>query len=90
MTPAELKSARNALGLSARGFAAWVNVQGDRTVRKWEAGDRDIPGPVVVLVTAALSSAAVRAHFGLPATLGESAVIPHPHSPAAPRRAGAA
>lgn len=65
MTPTELKSARHALGLSAEGFAAWVNVQGGRTVRKWEAGDRDIPGPVSVLVRAAMDSAAVRKHFGL-------------------------
>ncbi len=65
MTPEELKSARHAFGLSADGFAKWVNVSNGRTVRYWEAGDRDIPGPVVVLVKAALESAAVRAHFGL-------------------------
>lgn len=65
MTPAELKSARHALGLSAEGFAAWVQVQSGRTVRRWEAGERDIPGPVVVLVDAALSSAAIREYFGL-------------------------
>jgi|HigsolmetaAR203D_1030402.scaffolds.fasta_scaffold15358_3 Predicted transcriptional regulator len=65
MTPAELKAARHALGLSAEGFARWVNVQSGRTVRRWEAGDRDIPGPVAVLVRAAMASRAVRAHFGL-------------------------
>lgn len=65
MTPEELKSARHALGLSAEGFAQWVNVQGGRTIRKWEAGDRDIPGPVQVLVRAALESADVRAYFDL-------------------------
>lgn len=65
MTPEELKSARHALGLSAEGFASWVNVQSGRTVRKWEAGDRDIPGPVAVLVRAAMDSDAVRSHFGL-------------------------
>ena len=65
MTPEELKSARHALGLSAEGFASWVNVQSGRTVRKWEAGDRDIPGPVAVLVKAAMKSQAVRDYFGL-------------------------
>lgn len=65
MTPADLKAARHALGLSAEGFASWVNVQGGRTVRRWEAGDRDIPGPVRVLVTAAMESQDVRRHFGL-------------------------
>lgn len=65
MTPEELKLARHALGLSAEGFASFVGVQGGRTVRKWEAGDRDIPGPVVVLTKACMESAAVREHFGL-------------------------
>ena len=65
MTPEELKLARHALGLSAEGFASWVNVQSGRTVRKWEAGDRDIPGPVAVLVRAAMESEAVRHYFGL-------------------------
>lgn len=65
MTPAELKAARHALGLSAEGFATLVNVQGGRTVRKWEAGDRDIPGPVTVLTTALMESRDVRRYFGL-------------------------
>jgi DNA-binding transcriptional regulator YiaG len=65
MTPEELKSARHALGLSAEGFARWVNVSNGRTVRYWESGDRDIPGPVQVLVKATLESQAVRQHFGL-------------------------
>lgn len=50
MTPAELKANRHALGLSAEGFARLVRVQSGRTVRKWEAGDRDIPGPVTALL----------------------------------------
>lgn len=53
MTPAELKSKRHALGLSAEGFARLVRVQSGRTVRKWEAGDRDIPGPVQVILETA-------------------------------------
>lgn len=65
MTPAELKSARHALGLSAEGFAKWVRVESGRTVRRWESGERDIPGPVQVLVEAAVTSRAVRRHFGL-------------------------
>lgn len=65
MTPAELKSARHTLGLSAEGFAQLMRVQSGRTVRKWEAGDRDIPGPVEVLTEALLASAAVRRHFGI-------------------------
>lgn len=65
MTPQELKSARHSLGLSAEGFAKWVKVSNGRTVRYWEAGERDIPGPVEVLVKATLECQALRDHFGL-------------------------
>lgn len=65
MTPANLKSARHALGLSAEGFARLVNVESGRTVRRWESGERDIPGPVTVIVRALMDSRAVRHHFGL-------------------------
>ena len=50
MTPRELKAARHTLGLSAEGFARLVGAATGRTVRKWESGDRDIPGPVVKLL----------------------------------------
>lgn len=67
MTPQELKAARQLLGLSAEGFARLVGVESGRTVRRWEAGDRDIPGPVQVLTRALIESGAVRRHFGLAA-----------------------
>jgi DNA-binding transcriptional regulator YiaG len=60
MTPAELKSARKTLGLSQAEFAAVVGVASDRTVRRWEDAERDIPGPVVVLTGLILSIPAVR------------------------------
>jgi DNA-binding transcriptional regulator YiaG len=50
LTPAELKSARHALGLSAEGFARLVRVQSGRTVRRWESGEQDVPGPVLVIL----------------------------------------
>lgn len=65
MTPAELRTARDAFGLSAEGFARLVGVSDGRTVRRWEAGDRAIPGPVIVIVSALLKSAAVRRHLGV-------------------------
>ena len=65
MTPETLKSARNTLGLSAEGFAKLVKVESGRTVRRWEAGERDIPGPVVVIVGALMESRAVRRYFGV-------------------------
>lgn len=65
MTPADIKSARHALGLSTEGFARLLRVQSGRTVRRWEAGDSDIPGPVEVLTEAIMSSPEVRRHFGI-------------------------
>lgn len=65
MTPDDLKSARNALGLSTEGFARLVDVESGRTVRRWEAGDRSIPGPVSVLVGLLLNSAETRDMLGV-------------------------
>ncbi|MDE3114178.1 MAG: helix-turn-helix domain-containing protein [Pseudomonadota bacterium] len=60
MTPADLKAARKELGLSQAEFARVVGVASDRTVRKWEDAERDIPGPVIVLVGLMLEMPAVR------------------------------
>lgn len=49
MTPAELRTAIETLGLSIEGFAR-ASRCGSRTVRHWLAGTRAIPGPVVTLV----------------------------------------
>jgi DNA-binding transcriptional regulator YiaG len=65
VTPADLKSARTALGLSAEGFARLVRVESGRTVRRWEAGERDIPGPVQVLVDLLLALPAARGRCGV-------------------------
>jgi DNA-binding transcriptional regulator YiaG len=65
VTPEKLRAARTALGLSAEGFARLVRVESGRTVRRWEAGERDIPGPVQVIVEALMNSRAVRRYFGV-------------------------
>ncbi len=50
MTPTEFRAIRHALGLSAQAMARLIQVSDGRTVRRWEAGERDIPGPVRVLM----------------------------------------
>jgi DNA-binding transcriptional regulator YiaG len=65
MTAAELKSARHALGLTVDGFARIVRVQSGRTVRRWESGERDIPGPVKVIVELLQHSAQARKALGV-------------------------
>lgn len=50
MTTEELRSIRSQLGLSTAGLAALLQVSDGRTVRRWEAGDREIPGPAIVLL----------------------------------------
>ena len=66
MTPQELRQLRRDLGMSARRFAAALSdpdrpprinapnqIAGQvdpRTVRRWESGAQDIPGPVVAAV----------------------------------------
>ena len=65
MTPAELKTARLSMGLSAEKFARLVRVESGRTVRRWEAGEREIPGPVVVITELLLASSDVRERLGV-------------------------
>jgi DNA-binding transcriptional regulator YiaG len=65
ITPEQLRAARTALCLSAEKFAQLVRVESGRTVRRWEAGERDIPGPVQVLTEALMASPDVRRYFGL-------------------------
>ena len=49
MTPAELKSARKSLGLTAEQFAKVIGVTRD-AVCKWESGKRPIPRSVELLI----------------------------------------
>jgi hypothetical protein len=53
-TPDDLKAARAALGFSADALARMLRIEDGRTVRRWEAGDREIPGPVIVLMETAM------------------------------------
>lgn len=54
-TPDELKSARQILGLSAEALVAMVRMGDGRTVRRWESGESEIPGPVTVVLETALN-----------------------------------
>lgn len=39
---------RHALDLSAAGMAQSLRIADGRTIRRWEAGERDVPGPAWV------------------------------------------
>jgi DNA-binding transcriptional regulator YiaG len=54
MTPKEFKSARHALGLSAQGLANALGVKSGRTIRRWEAGQNDIPIMAIQLIRTGL------------------------------------
>lgn len=51
MTPAELKTIREAVGLSVPDLAALAHVQ-ERTVRYWESGRNAVPADVCAMVLA--------------------------------------
>jgi hypothetical protein len=53
-TPGDLKVARDFMGLSANGLARILGIEDGRSVRRWEAGDRELPGPVIVILETAL------------------------------------
>jgi DNA-binding transcriptional regulator YiaG len=50
MTPEEFKKARMDLGMSQNDMADFLGVASDRTVRRWEEGEKDIPGPVLLVM----------------------------------------
>lgn len=58
-------SAIAASGLSARSFAAFLEVD-ERTVRRWLAGERDVPGPVRVICRAIVADPSVVAAIAPP------------------------
>lgn len=70
MTPKQLKSVRQKFGLSQAELALLIGVASDRTVRRWEEGERDIPGPVIVLMQLLLRSPEARMIMGLPDVSG--------------------
>lgn len=47
MSPAEVRAAREALGLTQLALAAALECT-PRSVQMWEAGDRNVPGPARV------------------------------------------
>jgi len=50
MTPATFKSIRQRVGLTQSGLASVLRISDIRTIRKWEAGERSISGPVAILM----------------------------------------
>lgn len=57
MAPADVKAARDKLGLTQPGLAAMLRMgkNGDRQVRRWEEGDVPISGPASVAIEALLT-----------------------------------
>jgi DNA-binding transcriptional regulator YiaG len=67
MSPCDaLRDAIAASGLSARSFAALLEVD-ERTVRRWLAGEREVPGPVAVIARAIVRDPRVVAALAPPA-----------------------
>ena len=50
MTPSAFKSIRERAGLSQSGLAALLRVEDLRTIRRYEKGEREISGPVSLLM----------------------------------------
>lgn len=61
----ELRRAIMASGLSARSFAALLEVD-ERTVRRWVNEQRDVPGPVLVIARAIIRDPALVATLAPP------------------------
>jgi predicted transcriptional regulator len=50
MTPADLYTARKRLGMTQAQLAAALKLKSDRTIRRMEAGDVEISGPVEIAI----------------------------------------
>lgn len=63
MTPAEFRSIRETLGLTAQALAVILRVYDGSRIRKWERGAASIPGPAAAMMEGMRDNEAVRAHF---------------------------
>jgi len=72
MDPIDFKIARNRLGLSVRDMVALFGLGSDRTIRRWEEGEKDIPGPVLLLIDLCLNIPQVREYLGLRIDAGKA------------------
>ena len=55
MTPSEFRAARHTLGHSSQAMAKALGLSDGRAVRRYEAGDRRISGPIELLVNRMLA-----------------------------------
>lgn len=65
MSPEEFKKVRYRLGMSQNDFADMIGLGSDRTVRRWEEGVKDIPGPVELLLELIVKIPEVREYLEL-------------------------
>ena len=65
MTPASFRAIRQHLGLSTAHMARVLLVGSGRTVRRWEAGERPVPGPVATLMALLENVRAARIILGV-------------------------
>jgi transcriptional regulator with XRE-family HTH domain len=57
VTPTQFKDARKALGLSQNAMAKSLGLKTSRAIRQYEAGERQVSGPVAKLIAMLLEQA---------------------------------
>jgi transcriptional regulator with XRE-family HTH domain len=57
MTPTQFKDARKALGLTQKECAKALGLKTSRAIRQYQTGERQVSGPVAVLVAMLLEQA---------------------------------
>lgn len=63
MEPDELTAAMKALGLSLDEFTVCFGIANPRTVRRWQTGEKEPPGPVIVMIDLLLNCPAAREYM---------------------------
>lgn len=63
MSPEQFRRVRRKMGLSQNDVTDLFGLGSSRTVRRWEDGERDIPGPVILLMELCQNIPAVRQYL---------------------------
>ena len=50
MTPTQFRQARKKLGLTQKQMAKRLRLKSDRAIRRYESGEREISGPIELLI----------------------------------------
>ena len=64
MSPSKFKETRRSLGLSQSEMAFALGISSDRAIRYYESGDREVSGPISILMNVFLCDPSLMGKYG--------------------------